>query len=241
LGLATAVVPGPIVILLIVETLKYGWRAGAAVAAGPVLIDAFVMLPLALVVQGLLTSRSLQIIFGLAGLVFLLYLGMNMLITANRADELVSSREIAAISPAASFRRALLAQLLSPMAYAFWATVGAVMVRQAFATGGLVSAIIFPVSFWMGTLIVAGVLITLTAAGRSTLKSRAYRLIITTGGILMIGFGLYMTWRVFAMSRSTWAGQHYYLFYLNAPAFSNDCDNRDRCAFPNIGPFSFFR
>lgn len=196
LGLATAVVPGPIFILLIVETLKYGWRAGTAVAAGPVIVDAFVMLPLALLLQGLLVSKPLQIIFSLAGMAFLLYLGGNMLISAWRLAELKELSNATAVSPSVSFKRALAAQLLSPMAYAFWATVGAVMVRKAFENGGLASAIIFPVSFWLGTFIVAGVLISMTSAGRSVAKSGVYRAVISAGGVAMAGFGVFMAVRV---------------------------------------------
>lgn len=196
LGLATAVVPGPIFVLLIVETLKYGWRAGAAVAAGPVIIDAFVMLPLALVLQGFLTSRPLQMIFGLAGMAFLLYLGGNMIMIAWRSGDIEDIRDVKAVSPAVSFRRALTAQLLSPMAYAFWSTAGAVMVRKAFESGGLVSAVVFPVAFWLGTLTVAVVLISVTTAGRNVVKSVVYRAVIATGGLAMAGFGIYMAVRV---------------------------------------------
>ncbi len=196
LGLATAVVPGPIFVLLIVETLKYGWRAGAAVAAGPVLIDAFVMLPLALLLQGLLTSKPLQVGFAVAGMVFLIYLGGNMIMTARRAGDLEDMRGVVAVSPALSFKRALTAQLLSPMAYAFWATVGAVLVRKAFENGGMISAIVFPVCFWLGTLTVALVLISVTAAGRNALKSGVYRGIVAIGGIVMAGFGVYIAVRI---------------------------------------------
>jgi threonine/homoserine/homoserine lactone efflux protein len=196
LGLATAVVPGPIFVLLIVETLKYGWRAGAAVAAGPVIIDAVVMLPLALILQGFLTSRPFQLIFGLAGMAFLLYLGGNMIWIAWRSGEIEHIRESDAVSPALSFKRALTAQLLSPMAYAFWATAGAVMVRKAFESGGILSGIVFPVAFWLGTMTVAVVLISVTTAGRSIVKSVVYRAIIATGGVAMAGFGIYMAVRV---------------------------------------------
>jgi threonine/homoserine/homoserine lactone efflux protein len=196
LGLATAVIPGPIVILLIVETLKYGWRAGAAVAAGPVIVDAIIMLPLALVLQSFLTTKALQIVFGLAGMAYLLYLGIGMLITAWRSDELEAAGEVEAISPAASFKRAVVTQMLSPMAYAFWATVGAIMVRKAYEAGGLLSAVLVPVAFWLGTLIVATGFIIVTTAGRSVLRSGAYRVVIGLGGALMAGFGVYMGARV---------------------------------------------
>ncbi|MFA5867360.1 MAG: LysE family transporter [Actinomycetota bacterium] len=196
LGLATAVIPGPIFVLLIVETLKYGWRAGAAVAAGPVLVDAFVMLPMALILQGLLTSKPLQVTFALAGMVFLLYLGGNMIMSALGGGELEDLRGVTAVSPALSFKRALTAQLLSPMAYAFWATAGAVLVRKAFENGGLISAIVFPAAFWVGTLTVAIILIGTTAAGRDTLKSGVYRAVVAIGGVAMAGFGVYIAARV---------------------------------------------
>jgi threonine/homoserine/homoserine lactone efflux protein len=208
-GVATAAVPGPIVILLIVETLKYGWRAGAAVAAAPVIVDALIMVPLALVLQSLMNSREILTVFGLGSAVFLVYLGLTMLLNARRERLEGFEREKAGeapIRPFASFRKALMTHLLSPFAYGFWGTVGAYWLHRSAnylyimgfrgLSGIFLTPLAFGLGFWLGTLCVAGVLIAASVVGRKVFSSGLYRGFLTAGGLAMVAFGVYTVARV---------------------------------------------
>lgn len=193
-GLATELIPGPITVLIIVESIKKGWKAGAATALAAPVVDALVMIPLALLLRAFITSRSTQIVFGAAGTLFLIYLGVDMLLTARRGAGAVTGEQ--AVSAAASFRRAVGAHLLSPLAYGFWGTVGVVMFSRAFASGGWAAAVAFPLAFWTGTGVVAVFLIVAANSGRNLLGSRGYAYVVGAGGIAMIGLAGYLAWRV---------------------------------------------
>ncbi len=208
-GVATAAVPGPIVILLIVETLKYGWRAGAAVAAAPVIVDALIMVPLALMLQSFMNSRGILTVFGLASAIFLVYLGLTMLLNARRdrleGFEREKSGE-APIRPLASFRKALVTHLLSPFAYGFWGTVGAYWLHRSAnylytvgfrgLSGIFLTPLAFGLGFWLGTLGIAAALITASVVGRKVFSSGLYRGFLTAGGLAMMAFGIYTAARV---------------------------------------------
>lgn len=208
-GVATAAVPGPIVILLIVETLRYGGRAGAAVAAAPVIVDALIMVPLALVLQSLMNSRGILTVFGLASAVFLVYLGLTMLLNA-RHDRLEGfEREKsgeAPIRPFASFRKALVTHFLSPFAYGFWGTVGAYWLHRSAnylyimgfrgLSGIFLTPLAFGLGFWLGTLSVAAALIAASVVGRKVFSSAIYRGVLLAGGLAMVAFGVYTAARV---------------------------------------------
>ncbi|MFH1736367.1 MAG: LysE family transporter [Actinomycetota bacterium] len=208
-GVATATVPGPIVILLIAETLKYGWRAGAAVAAAPVIVDALIMVPLALVLQSLMNSREILTVFGLASAVFLVYLGLTMILNVRRdrleGFEREKSGE-APIRPLASFRKALVTHLLSPFAYGFWGTVGAYWLHRSAnylyimgwrgLSGIFLTPLTFGLGFWLGTLSVAAALIAASVVGRKVFSSAMYRGFLLACGLAMVAFGIYTAARV---------------------------------------------
>jgi threonine/homoserine/homoserine lactone efflux protein len=196
IGVATELIPGPITVLIIVESIKQGWRAGVATAAAAPIVDAAVMIPLALLLRSLTQSRGLQVVFGVAGTLFLIYLGIDMLLTARRG--IGAGRDTQTVSAAASFRRAVGAHLLSPLAYSFWGTVGVVMFSRAFASGGIAAAVAFPLGFWTGTAAVAAFLITAAHKGRNLLGSKGYQAVVAAGGVAMIGLAGYLAWRVAA-------------------------------------------
>ena len=83
LGAPSGIAPGPMLILIISETLRYGIHAGAKVACIPLLTDIPVVL-----ISGFLFAQisNMNILLGaisLFGSVFLLYLGTNSIRTTN--------------------------------------------------------------------------------------------------------------------------------------------------------------
>lgn len=191
-GFATALIPGPIMVLMIAETIRYGYRAGTAVLIAPILVDASVMIPLALLLQNLLRLKVFQIPVGLAGAAFIIFLGFKTVIFATGpesvgtdVDEVLSHK----LSPFSSFKKALTAHLLSPFAYGFWATAGTYMIFKSYTSAGLPGALIYATGFWCGAA-ASGVLVLLIAGkGRQFLSTRFYKLIMASCGILLIIFG----------------------------------------------------
>src|SRR5437763_1080076 len=82
-GQLEGVSPGPVLTLVITETLKGGWLRGAAVAAGPLLADG----PIVLVALGVMNELPEQFVpaISLVGGIFLLYLAATATLNARGA------------------------------------------------------------------------------------------------------------------------------------------------------------
>lgn len=199
LGLATAILPGPILILTIAETIRSGHRSGLAVLAAPVLVDAIIMIPLALVLKTFLTLYAVKLAIGLVGSVVLFWLGYNTIKSARTehsySDD-VRKVVLKKDSPFSSFKKAVIAHLFSPIAYVFWATVGTYMLYQAFNTGKWPGVIAFSAGFWSGATIEGLAAIFLSSKGRAFLDTSRFRVVLIVCGSFLIIFGLIIAVRV---------------------------------------------
>lgn len=194
IGVATELIPGPLTVLVIVESLKKGWRAGTATAIAPIIVDAVVMIPLVLLLQRFINAPGTRIVFGFAGAAFLIYLGIDMLLAA-WAPKNIDTASVHVVAPAISFRNAFIAHVLSPVAWGFWTTLGIFMINKGLREGGAASAAAFLAGLWAAILSVAAVFIIVATRGRNVLKTTGYRVVLTAGGVLMIGFAIYLAVR----------------------------------------------
>ena len=117
LGLSAGLSPGPLLTLMLSETLRHGVRAGLLVAVAPLISD----LPIIILVTGLYwllpDSAVMEIALSLGGGLYLAWLGWEGLTARPHA----SSAE--ALSRP-SLGRAVLVNLLNPNPYLFWMTIG---------------------------------------------------------------------------------------------------------------------
>jgi threonine/homoserine/homoserine lactone efflux protein len=129
IGFVAGVSPGPVLTLVVGETLRGGWMRGAAVAAGPLLADGPIIL-LAVLLVGRLPAQAIPALT-LTGGVFLLYLALTALLQARHAERPDASKA----SARAGLAKGVLARALSPNPYLFWFLVGAPTLVSANATG----------------------------------------------------------------------------------------------------------
>ena len=125
IGFVSGVSPGPVLTLVVTETLKGGWMRGAAVAAGPLLADGPIVI-LAVTVMHRLPPRFEPAI-SLIGGVFLLYLAVTAALNARGA----ATPQAKKISARGGLITGLLARGLSPHPYLFWFLVGGPTLLQA--------------------------------------------------------------------------------------------------------------
>ncbi|MBC8258525.1 MAG: LysE family transporter [SAR324 cluster bacterium] len=184
LGAPSGIAPGPMLVLIISETLRHGIRAGAKVACIPLLTDA----PVVLVSGFLFTQISdMSILLGvisLVGFVFLLYLGSKSFRIANA--------EIPDYTPPPlQLKEIMIANLVNPNPYLFWFTVGApLMVRSFQQTWGLGLAFLF--SFYLGLVGVKILLAVATGKSRNFLHGVLYRRIMQILSLTLMGFAFYL-------------------------------------------------
>ncbi len=127
LGLSSGLAPGPLLTLVASETLRRGLRAGVKIALAPLITDLPIIALTLLILSRLSDSNRLLGIVALAGGCLLLIFGCTNL----RAPQL----DIAPAGPGPGpLFKGILANLLNPHPYLFWAGVGAPLMAEASRT-----------------------------------------------------------------------------------------------------------
>ncbi len=182
LGLSAGLAPGPLLTLVLVETLQHDWRAGIKVACAPLLTD----LPIILVTLFVLAQLSrVNIVLGmisLAGALLLLFMACKSL-RSSRISLDQQNRQ------ARSLSKGVFVNFLSPHPYLFWLTVGGPLVMKAWMQSSF-SALAFIGTFYF-FLIGAKISLALLA-GRSKilLAGRLYLFVMRFLGLLLGGLAL---------------------------------------------------
>ena len=183
LGLAAGFAPGPLLALILAQSIRYGTREGLKVAAAPLITDVpIVILATALVVMAAEAAGGLLGAISLAGAAFVTYLGIESIratgVQAGRPDEAPRS-----------WARGALVNALSPHPYIFWITVGAPVLIRAWGEGPL-AAVAFLVGFY--ACLVGSKMLLAVIAGRSggRLRGRGYRAVMVVLGALLLVFAV---------------------------------------------------
>lgn len=176
LGLSGGLSPGPLLSLVVSETLRGGVRAGIGVALAPLLTDAPIILVVTLLLQPLADQRWPLALTQLGGGLYLAWLGVESL--RFRSAELAP----VAASGGFSWRRGVIANFLNPSPYLFWLAVGTPTLLAAWRNGWP-AALAFIGAFY--ALLVGSKVLLAVALGRA-------RRMLHSGGYiyLMRGLGL---------------------------------------------------
>ena len=183
IGFVAGVSPGPVLTLVLAETLRGGWLRGAAVAAGPLLADGPII-ALALVVLAQLPADFVRTL-SLVGGGYLLYLAATTFLNGRRV-ELARGERLAARG---GLLKGLLARALTPNAYLFWFLVGAPLLLQAGQDHWLA-----PPAFVLGyytTIVGSNVALALVLhRWAAVFSERAYRGVLLVGSAGLAAYGL---------------------------------------------------
>jgi len=177
LGLSAGFAPGPLLTLVISETLQHGLRSGIRVAIAPIITD--------LPIIGLtmyLASRMAQFhqilgVISLLGGCLLLYMGYQGMRTRGVKLNLKQQR-------AGSLGKGILANALSPHPYLFWLSVGAPIITQAMEVGTS-SAILFLISFYLLLVGSKTLLSLMVARSKTFLSGNQYIYIMRSLGVVL--------------------------------------------------------
>lgn len=182
LGLSAGLSPGPLLALVVSQTLQHGTREGLRVAAAPLFTD------LPIVCLGLLLFASLSEpdfflgIVSFVGCVFIGYLGVINL--RQQSVELSLAQE----APR-SYLKGAMANALSPHPYLFWLSVGVPTMLKANSLS-LAAAVAFVASFYVCMLASKMVLALLVGQSRDFLTGAGYVWALRCLGVLLLGFAL---------------------------------------------------
>jgi threonine/homoserine/homoserine lactone efflux protein len=184
LGLSAGLTPGPLLTLVVAQSVRHGAREGMKVALAPFLTDVPTILLSVLVLRRLSRLGPVLGVVSLVGTFFVLYL----------AWESFSARRVEVTGPDAdpkSLRRGMLVNLFNPNVYVFWLTVGGPIILKAWGQTPL-AAVGFLVCL-LGCLVGCKMtLAVIVGRSRHLLAGRGYLIVMRTLGVLLVLFALLM-------------------------------------------------
>lgn len=187
ISLSGVMAPGPIT----AATLAAGTRtrhAGALIALGHLAVELPVILLLVAGTGDFFQSARTRVGIGLAGGVFLLVMGIQLLLSLSsneNAEEVVPRRH--------PFWSGVVLTAANPYFLVWWATVGLTLALQAMEFG-LVVLGLFALVHWLCDLSWLEVLSLAGFKGTEAWGQRSQKIVSAVCGALLIGFGLKFVW-----------------------------------------------
>ncbi len=182
LGIVQGVSPGPLVALVISETLKFGRREGFKVAISPLITDSTVIV-LSLVVLSNLAKYSVVIgVISIFGACYLVYLGVeNLRVKAVSLEAKAAKKE--------AMKRAVITNFLNPHVYVFWLAVGTPIILRGLDVH-VSASVFFLIGFYVFIVGTKASIAYVVDRSKAFIASRHYSLIVRILGIALIVFAL---------------------------------------------------
>lgn len=182
LGLAAGFAPGPLLVLVISETLKHNIKAGIKVAIAPLVTDVPIIFLSLLILNRLADFRSVLAGISIFGGLFILYLSYESLKTRGVELNLSPVRT-------SSFRKGVITNALNPHPYIFYMTVGAPIIFKGI-NHNLLAALVFVVTFLLFLVGCKVILAMVVERSRAFLKGRIYIWAMRILGALLLFFSI---------------------------------------------------
>ncbi len=189
LGLSAGISPGPLLALVISETLRYNVKAGVKAAFAPLFTD-LLLVGLCFTINYYLWSFDLFInIISIAGIAYMIFFGIDCLKTKGIS---IDDKK----SGMSSLKKGIIINIFNPHPWLFWICVGVPLTIKAYSVSFLTS-FIFLFSIYV-TLIGSKVLIAiLTGKSKEFLNGKSYIWIMRALGIALFGFAFYLILSLF--------------------------------------------
>ncbi len=182
LGLTSGISPGPLLTLVIAQTIKHNKTEGIKVAISPLITDLPIILTALFIFNRLSKFDIVFAIISFVGGAYLAYLGFESLKTKTLNLEIQDSKSD-------SIKKGIIANFLNPSPYLFWATVGTPLIFKAFEIS-LIASILFLTSFYVlliGSKITVAILVART---KVFIGQKLYISIMRILGIALLIFSI---------------------------------------------------
>lgn len=184
LGLYAGLSPGPLLVLVISQTLKHGYKEGIKVAFAPLITDIPIILLSILFLSFILRYSSILGIISICGGLYLGYLAYESFKTKGLKEGFESEEP-------KSLLKGVTVNFLNPSPYLFWITVGGPIIITAYMEN-VFSPWLFIVGFY--AFLVGSKIILALVAGKSRefITGKPYIYIMRILGVILLLFALYL-------------------------------------------------
>jgi threonine/homoserine/homoserine lactone efflux protein len=191
LGLSGAMMPGPLLTVTIAESVRRGAWAGPLLVAGHATLEGVLVLLLFAGLDEVVSNPLVFSIVALIGGLLLLWMGWGMLRSLPSLHLELAAAEKSSMHPLAA---GVLVSLSNPYFILWWATIGLgyLVVAHEAGTAGVITFYLFHI---LSDLVWYALVSGAVSFGRSFLSDRAYRFLVGSCAIFLVGFGFYFGWR----------------------------------------------
>ena len=180
LGLTAGFSPGPLLVLVISETLRHNVKEGIKVSIAPIITDLPILIVSLLILKKLSNFEVVLGCVSIIGGIFVLYLGYESFRTKG-IDLNIEKQSSNAL------KKGIITNALNPHPYIFYMTVGAPIMLKALNKNAF-WAVAFLASFLLFLVGSKVILAIITGKSRTFLKNKAYIFIVRTLGALLFLF-----------------------------------------------------
>lgn len=178
LGLSAGLAPGPLLTLVISETLQHDIRSGIKVAVAPIATDLPIIVLTILILSKLSYFHNVLGIISLTGGLLILFMGYKGIRTRGVELNLEEARP-------KSLTKGILVNALSPHPYLFWFSIGAPTLTKAMKLN-LIAPLAFIGSFYVllvGSKILLAILV---GKSKSFLTGKVYIYAMRVLGLILV-------------------------------------------------------
>ena len=181
-GLTAGISPGPLLTLVISETLRHNKTEGVKIAVAPLITDIPIVLLTIFILSKMASSDIVLGLISILGGIFIAYLGYDSI--RSKGIEI----DVQNLKPK-SIRKGIIVNILSPHPYIFWLMVGAPITVKA-SQASPVAAFAFIIAFYV-MLIGSKISIALIVdKSRAILKNKVFIWTLRILGLVLMIFAI---------------------------------------------------
>jgi len=189
LGIIEGIKPGPLLTMVIRESLSNGLKAGMWTAAAPIFTDGPLIIVSLFFAGWMATEPSVLLIISALGALFLAKMGLECF-TLELPNPDVKG------DASGSFKRGVLTNLLNPNVYVFWFLIGGPLMASA-AEQEPVAPVIYAIAFLLTIILVKASIAWIFVGGGTWLSPRKYRIVMAICGLAMIAFAVTFAYQAY--------------------------------------------
>ena len=193
LGIIEGIKPGPLLTMVIRESLSKGLKAGMWTAAAPLFTDGPLIIASLFLASWMATQPSVLFSISLLGALFLMKMGIECFSLEPPDPNSDSDPD-----PSGSFKRGVLTNLLNPNVYMFWFLIGGPLMASA-AEQEPLAPVLYAICFLITIILVKASIAWLFVGGGSWESYDLYRITMVICGFAMLGFAVSFAYQAYGL------------------------------------------
>jgi threonine/homoserine/homoserine lactone efflux protein len=185
-----ALMPGPMLTVVIAETPRQGLRAGPLVVLGHAILELTLLVLLVIGLGPILKHPSVQAVLQIVGGVMLIWTAVSMIVALVRDRVSIDWEGASGGSKKRAVLLGIVSSLANPYWMLWWATIGLGLITKAYALG-IAGLVAFYLGHITGDLTWYSLISGALAAGKRFITPRVYRTMLSVAAVFLLALA---TW-----------------------------------------------